>query len=126
MGADIAGEAGRTAESGLTATSRLTRNFEHSQAYYLYVVRAALREAGVLKVVRSANDASDLRSGDFVEYQATFRPNEISALRDILTPDLIAAITHYAGVFPLGSPRDSLNPIPTGTINTAEISDAKA
>lgn len=90
------GEAGRSAESGLTASSRLTRNFEYSQAYYLHVVRAALRKAGVLRVVTSANDASDLRSGDFVEYQATFRPNEISALLDILTPDLIAAITHYA------------------------------
>jgi hypothetical protein len=96
VGADIAGEAGRSAESGLTASSRLTRNFEYSQAYYLHVVRAALRNAGALKSVTSAGDAHDLRSGDFVEYQATFRPNEINALLDILTPDLIAAITHYA------------------------------
>lgn len=59
------------------------------------MVRDTLRARGQLKTLASNDDALGLNSGDFVEYQATFRPNEISALLDILTPDLIAAITAY-------------------------------
>lgn len=82
-------------ESGLTNSNRTVQNFTYSQAYYLYVVRAALQERNLLRLVASAEDAKDLGSGDFVEFQATFRPNELHALLDILTPDLIAAITNY-------------------------------
>lgn len=93
--ADLGGERTRLAESGAAANTRLTRNYEYSQAYYLYILRNALLERQLLKTVSSSADAQGLRSGDFVEYQATFRPNELNALLDILTPDLIAAITHH-------------------------------
>jgi hypothetical protein len=46
----------------------------------------------MLKTIESSADARDLKSGDFVEYTASFRPNEIIALLDILTPELIAEI----------------------------------
>jgi hypothetical protein len=72
-------------------------NYVFSQAYYLYVVRDFLRERGQLKTVTTLDEALALNSGDFVEYKAAFRPNEMNALLDILTPDLISAITahHY-------------------------------
>ena len=54
-----------------------------------------MRESQLLKTVTSRTDAAGLEVGEFVEYQATFRPNEINALLDILTPDLVAAITRY-------------------------------
>lgn len=93
--ADLTGQRTRNTETGSVSTTRLSRNYEYSQAYYLYVIRNTLRERGQLKTVTVGEDATSLEAGDFVEYEATFRPNEISALLDILTPDLIAAITHH-------------------------------
>lgn len=93
--ANVTGQGSRNAESGSVSTNRLSRNYEYSQAYYLYVVRNALRERGQLKNITCAKDTTGLQPGDFVEYQATFRANEMSALLDILTPDLIAAITYH-------------------------------
>lgn len=93
--ADLTGQRKGNTESGSVSTNRLSRNYEYSQAYYLYLVKNALRERGQLKTVARAAEADDLKAGDFVEYEATFRANEISALLDILTPDLIAAITYH-------------------------------
>jgi len=95
LGASVGGQRGRVAETGLAASSRLTQNFEYSQAYYLTLVRNHLREHNILKTVLGTDDADQVKVGDFVEYRATFRPNEINALLDILTPDLIAAITYH-------------------------------
>ncbi len=95
IGADLSGDRTRTTDTGHTANWRTTRNYEYSQAYYLYLVRNGLTERGLLKTITSADAATRLKSGDFVEYQATFRPNELNALLDILTPDLIAAIAHH-------------------------------
>jgi hypothetical protein len=86
---------GSREDQDLTLSTRSVTNFVYSQAYYLYLVRDTLRARGHLKTVASSDDALGLSSGDFIEYQATFRPNEINALLDILTPDLIAAITAY-------------------------------
>lgn len=88
----VGGKGGRTTDTGEIASTRSVLNFEFSQAYYLYEVRNALRSHGDLKCIVGASDASGLQSGDFVEFQATFRPNEINALLDILSPDLVAAI----------------------------------
>ena len=93
--ADLTGQRARNTEVGSVSTTRLSRNYEYSQAYYLYLIRNTLRERGQLKTVTAGSEAAGLEAGDFVEYEATFRPNEISALLDILTPDLIAAITHH-------------------------------
>lgn len=70
----------------------LRRKFDFSQAYYLHLITGLLRDGGQVKRVGSAADAEGLRPGDFIEYQATFRANEIGAILDIATPDLVAAI----------------------------------
>lgn len=95
VGFDASGDLARMQESGLTTSTRTTQNFTYSQAYYLFVVRDALRRRGLVQTITSVSDAADLSSGDFVEFQANFKPNALHALLDILTPDLISAITHH-------------------------------
>ena len=95
VGLNAGGSRSASREAGLASTARTVQNFTYSQAYYLYVVRTALLDRGLLKTATSAADAAELSSGDFVEYQATFRPNELHSVLDILTPDLIAAITEH-------------------------------
>jgi hypothetical protein len=81
--------------TGRMLGSRSSQNYEFSQAYYLYHVRQILQDRGQLKTVGSRTAADSLAPGDFVEFQATFQPNELGALLDILTPELISAATYY-------------------------------
>lgn len=72
---------------------RTVLEFVYSQAYYLYLVRAALRRQGLIRTISSSADASELRSGDFVEYEATFEADQIATALDILQPTLVSEIT---------------------------------
>lgn len=127
VGLDAAGDFSRMQENGLTASTKTTQDFTFSQAYYLYVVRDALRQQELVKTVASEADAADLSSGDFVEFQATFKPNALHALLDILTPDLIAAITHYSvkaeslKLFPAYNSVDELKVFSEGVYFKAQI-----
>jgi hypothetical protein len=68
------------------------QTYAYSEAYYLHVVTSLLRTGRRIKDVASKSDAATLTPGDFVEFRATFRPDEISAILDVVTPDLVAAI----------------------------------
>lgn len=78
--------------------SKSTQTFVYSQAYYLNIVRRALRERALLRQVTSRSDAVALKSGDFVEYKASFSPSELTTIMDVLTPDLVAQITRWLTV----------------------------
>lgn len=79
---------------GASATStRAVQNFVYSQAYYLNLIRKALRDAGMLRTVATVEDAERLQPGDFVEYRAQFRPSEVTTLMDVVTPELVETIT---------------------------------
>lgn len=84
----------RHGSEGASATStRAVQNFVYSQAYYLNLIRNALRDAGVLRTVNTVEDAQRVQPGDFVEYRARFRPSEVTTLMDVVTPDLVETIT---------------------------------
>lgn len=90
---------GAYARSKVIATgSKSTQTFVYSQAYYLNIVRRALRERGLLKRVTNRGEAATLASGDFVEYEASFSPSELTTIMDVLTPDLVAQITRWLTV----------------------------
>ena len=93
--AGFGGQLSRSMEEAFGTASKVTQNFAYSQAYYLYLVRSALTERGQLKPLNNSADAAGLEVGDFVEFSASFRANEMTALLDILTPDLIAEITYF-------------------------------
>lgn len=92
VSADLSGDRGRAHDSSLTSNAKTVQNFKYSQAYYLHLVRGELRRRGLTHVIANAADAENLTSGDWVEFEAAFRPSALHALLDILTPDLIAAI----------------------------------
>lgn len=71
------------------------KKFVYSQAFYLDRVRAELRDRKLVHTLTSASEARSSDVGYFVEFEATFKANEINAILDILTPDLTAAITRY-------------------------------
>lgn len=72
--------------------TKSTQNFVYSQAYYLTLVRNTLQEQGGLVQVGSLADAEKLSPGMFVEYQAQFSASILTALMDILAPELISTI----------------------------------
>lgn len=74
--------------TGNTATTRA----HYTQPYYLHVVRSALHQAGLIREVEGKNDATNLRPGEFVEFSASFTPNQVVALLDIVTPDLVEQV----------------------------------
>ena len=73
-------------------SNRSTQNFVYSQAYYLAVVRDALVQAELVRIVGGVADLDNVVAGDFVEYTADFRANELGALLDVLTPEVIGRI----------------------------------
>lgn len=95
----IKAEAGGTGSvdtaSAVSTTSRTSQSFVYSQAYYLNVVRSALRQQGVVRELRQEQDIATLQPGDFVEYTADFAPSTIPALMDVLTPGLVSAIVEW-------------------------------
>lgn len=96
IGAKIGLRASIDATRNLVAGNRLTRNYLYSQAYYLAVVKEALEKSNLIRRIASKDDSVSLKPGTIVEFEAAFEPNQISAVLDILTPDLIAEITRYS------------------------------
>lgn len=92
--AEVSGGLGRdgSVDAQHAVSSRSTQNFVYSQAYYLALVRDALVQGGLVRTVQGIADLSSVSAGDFVEYTADFRANELGALLDILTPEVIGRI----------------------------------
>ena len=87
---------GSLSRSKVVATgSKTKQSFVYSQAYYLNTVRRSLRNLELLKPLGSKSDGHELRSGDFVEFEATFSPSELLTFTDVLTPDLVAEIAKF-------------------------------
>ncbi|UVJ39049.1 hypothetical protein [Arthrobacter sp. CJ23] len=74
---------------------RQHQKFLFTQANYLHNVRAALDERGLVFKVAGANTLDQLRSGVFVEFSASFEPNEVNSILDLATPELVAAIVKH-------------------------------
>ncbi|NYJ76493.1 DUF6414 family protein [Allobranchiibius huperziae] len=86
--ADYENRLGQRHTTGTTATSRA----HYTQPYYLHVVRSALRQAGLIQDVAGRTAAASLEPGDFVEFSTAFEPSQITALLDIVTPDLVEQV----------------------------------
>ncbi len=94
-GPNVFAKNAQIAVSGFGSNTRTIQNFTYSQAYYLLYVREALKRKRLVRTITSAEGAKDLESGEFVEFHASFRPNAIHALLDILTPELIGGIVEH-------------------------------
>lgn len=80
------------AASETAAGQKATRNYKYTSAFYLHEVRRDLHQHGLLKTISADAEVDALQIGDFIEFQASFRPDELIALLDVLNPSLVGAI----------------------------------
>ena len=60
--------------------------FLHTEAFALHHIFNQIRQ------INQISDAEKVNVGDFVEFSATFRPNEVSSILDVFTPELAGEI----------------------------------
>ena len=71
------------------------KRFVFSEPFYLDAVRRELDLRTQIKPVENGNVRS-ITPGDIVEFKASFRPNEVNALLEIATPELVGEIARYS------------------------------
>lgn len=96
MAASLMGDLHGDIRKDNTSANNYTRRIAYSQAYYLHKVKSALRAQGLIKSTNSKDDVERLVAGDMVEFRATFAADEASAMLDVATPELIAAVARYS------------------------------
>lgn len=94
----VGGETPVTVDAAGAGDSRdVTRSrYVFSQTYYLDRVRGVLRDQGLLRTVSGRLSAEGVGPGQFVEYTGRFTANEVNALLDIVSPELISSVTRFA------------------------------
>ncbi|WP_135000576.1 DUF6414 family protein [Rhodococcus erythropolis] len=94
----VGGETLASVDAATAGDSRdVTRSrYVFSQTYYLDRVRRVLREQGLLRNVSGRVSAAGVGPGQFVEYTGRFTANEVNALLDIVSPELISSVTRFA------------------------------
>lgn len=81
---------GLTDENGSGHSGETT--FAHTAAGHLHHVLTALAGSDLIRPVSRLRDARDVQVGDFVEFKATFRPNELATILDVITPNVAGDI----------------------------------
>ena len=84
---------GKTSNEGTETAATARRQYSYDLAYYLQLLKQRL--AGQIVEIDAKEDADGLMGGEIVVYTGRFRANEINALLDIATPDLVAAATKF-------------------------------
>ncbi|MGO4785514.1 DUF6414 family protein [Cryobacterium sp. W22_MBD10_FK3] len=95
------GELGTEAQASLSSSWTQTtgtasrQQFVYSQAYNLHLVRQFLEQGALLTHLTSAEQAEGLQPGSFVQYTSAFDPVELTLALDVVSPELVEAITRY-------------------------------
>jgi len=93
--AQVGANVSRSTGTAITTSSRSSQSFVYSQAYYLDLVRHALRDQGLLTDLSGVAAIDAMEVGSFVEFEATFRAPAFPSIMDVLTPDLVGAIVEF-------------------------------
>lgn len=83
----------RASVDGTETAGTARRQYSYGQAYYLQLLKRCLKDH--VKEIAEKADADDLAGGEFVVFTGRFRANEINAILDIATPELVAAATRF-------------------------------
>jgi len=96
-GGEVGAEAGANLSASWTQTTGTAsrQQFVYSQAYNLHLVRQFLEEGELLTRLTSAKQAKEVQPGSFVEYTTTFDPVELTLALDVISPELVEAITRF-------------------------------
>ncbi|PZF13184.1 hypothetical protein DEI98_04060 [Curtobacterium sp. MCLR17_034] len=95
------------------------QQFVYSQAYNLHLVRQFLEQGSLLTHLTSGEEAAELRPGAFVEYTTIFDPVELTLALDVISPDLVEAITRFT------VKRDYIENFPTDGGHKARVQHAE-
>lgn len=87
------GTLGKTSNDGTETGATARRQYSYDLAYYLQLLKQRL--VGQIVEVGTKEDAVGLTGGEIVVFTGRFRANEINAILDIATPDLVAAATRF-------------------------------
>jgi hypothetical protein len=87
----VAGSGSWTSNTGTASRQQ----FVYSQAFYLHLVRQELAQGGNIHSIRSDDDLEGITPGTFVEYTTSFDPVEVALALEVITPDLVDAITQF-------------------------------
>ncbi|RUQ20897.1 DUF6414 family protein [Kocuria sp. HSID16901] len=88
-------EAGLSSSWTQTTGTASRQQFVYSQAYNLHLVRQSLKDKEQLTRLTSTEQAEKLQPGEFVEYTTTFDPVELTLALDVISPELVEAITRF-------------------------------
>ena len=95
------GEVGLEARASLSSSwtestgTASRQQFVYSQAYNLHLVRQFLDQENLLTRVASVKHAEAVRPGAFVEYTTAFDPVELTLALDVISPELVEAVTRF-------------------------------
>ncbi|GKV74488.1 hypothetical protein [Pseudarthrobacter sp. NCCP-2145] len=110
-------------QSKAASGSATTMTFDH--AYLLHGVRQELRRKDLVTVVDDAASYHSLQPGDFVEYRATFEPNFIVSVLDVLTADIVQKYAYANNLKAVISPDMSPEEL-QHAINEANLASSQA
>lgn len=95
--AGLGGNRQRLRVDGTEESHTQRRQYTYTQAYHLHILQQYLRQHGLLDSARTMESWSAIKPGQFIEFQSSFLGNEISAILEIFSPDMISAIVRYLG-----------------------------
>lgn len=84
---------GKTSNDGTETAAIARRQYSYDLAYYLQLLKQRL--VGQIIEIDEEENAAGLVGGEIVVFTGRFRANEINAILDIATPDLVAAATKF-------------------------------
>lgn len=95
--AELGADAQASLSSSWTQTTGTAsrQQFIYSQAYNLHLVRQFLEQGALLTRLTSAKQAEGVLPGSFVEYTTAFDPVELTLALDVMSPELVEAITRF-------------------------------
>lgn len=120
-GVELGTEAQASLSSSWTQTTGTAsrQQFVYSQAYNLHLVRQFLEQGALLTRLTSAEQAEEVQPGSFVEYTTAFDPVELTLALDVVSPELVEAITRYT------VKRDYVSRFPEGGGHKARVQHAE-
>lgn len=92
---DAAGNLTGTTGHDTRGESKYSQTFQFTQANYLHTVRQHLAAKSLISEITTPDSIENLQIGSFVEFSASFEPNEVNSILDLATPDLVSAIVKH-------------------------------
>lgn len=93
--ADASGNLNASTTNDSRSENRSSQTWQFTQANYLHTVRQQLATKNLVKTITTPASLEAMTPGDFVEFSATFEPNEVNSILDLATPGIVSAIVKH-------------------------------